>query len=190
MADETKQTLRLAILFHVRSTPTPIRVWAGIGRFPVPADSVDLEGGEYLGLGRMIGAPALNQLINGLAERVEFNLSGVSAEVVRLADSEAEGVRSKDAAVGIAFLDTEFRAASGVRWFWHGRTDTPRITGQGGAGSSRARSVSLSVGTALTGRKRPPRNFFTGIDQRAFYPTDRFCDRASLYTFNTTAKWP
>jgi len=52
------------------------------------------------------------------------------------------------------------------------------------------RSVSLSCGTLLTGRKRPGFAYFSDQDQQARFPGDRFCERTPVYANGFNKPWP
>lgn len=171
-----------------------LRAWSGAGDFPVDAGLIDTTGGIYTGAGDVVGLPVLSQLINGVADRVEFILSGASPTVLALADSEADTVRGAAVHVGLVALDEDLQALSQPLWFWEGRADVPRVArtsqvAEDGA-SIVTRSVSLSVGTLFTRRRRPRAAYFTGVDQRRRSPTDKGCDRANKYNLGATRKWP
>lgn len=191
LAKITGGAVKLDVLLYVQSTPTPIRVWTGVGPLTIPADSVDTAGGTYLGIGRLVGFPALSQLINGVAERVEFTLSGVDPDALRLADQDAEGLRAAEAFCGLAIMDDVGAIIDATFWVWNGESDTPKISRTGGDGRGPVtRQVSLSVGSPMTGRRRAGLSYFTGVDQRRRDPTDAFCDRVNLYPPNATVRWP
>lgn len=191
LAKITSGAVQLDALLYIQSTPNPVRCWTGVGPLAIPADTVDEDGGTYLGLGRLVGLPALSQLINGVAERVEFVLSGVDQEMLRLADQDAEGLRAASAFVGLAIFDENWAVMDSIFWLWNGEADTPKLSRQPGEGGSGAvRQISLSVGTAMTGRKRAGLSYFSGVDQRRRVPTDAFCDRANLYPPTSTIRWP
>jgi hypothetical protein len=79
-------------------------------------------------------------------------------------------------------------------WIWEGEADVPRVSRQSVAGEDGSfqvvRSMSLSVGSVFTGRRRANLSFMNGVDQRRRSSDDAFCDRASVYSSGTTRKWP
>lgn len=181
--------IRRCVLLYV-ATDTPIRVWTGVGDFDKAADAVDIEGGIYKGLGEIQEIPALQQLVNGVAQRIDLSLSGVDANIVALADSEAADVRSKAVSIGLQFFDEDWQPLGDTLWIWDGEADVVKSESLSGADFTRVRTITLSVGTLTTGRRRPKLTFFTRSQQRRRSPTDAFCDRVALYSADTELKWP
>jgi len=185
-----KQIVRVGIFLKVASTPA-IRVWAGVGKFRAPPSAIELGGEIYLGMGTLVGVPSVSALINGLAQRVEFTLAGVTAEILALADEEADVVRSAQVNLGIIGFDRYWQPIGTHRWLWEGEADSPRVQHTGGQDGSASRTIGLSVGSAFTGRRRPPRlSFYTDPDQRSRSPTDRSCEHVNRYAEGTTVRWP
>jgi len=70
----------LGIFFRMDTNPA-LHLWMGINDIPAEFDhAIDLEGTVYLGGGRLGGIPTLEVLINGVADRVEFQMTGISPE--------------------------------------------------------------------------------------------------------------
>jgi hypothetical protein len=181
--------IRRSVLMHI-ATDTPVRAWTGVGTFPHPGDAVDATGGDYLGLGEMQDIPALQQLVNGVASRVELSLSGVDDRIVALADADAADVRSKIVSLGLQFFDEAWQPLGDTLWIWDGEADVIRTDTVSGPDFVRSRIVTLSVGSITTGRRRPKLNHFTRAQQRRRSSDDAFCDRTGLYSADTELKWP
>ncbi len=169
--------------------PAWARMWGGVGSFAIDADLIDTQGGVYSGVGELIDLPVLQQLINGLAERIEFTLSGVRAETLALIGSEAESVRDAPAHVWMRPLGGDLQPLGPPIWVWEGKADVLRVKRSGQLAAA-TRSVTVSVGSIFTGRRRPGFRNFTGPDQRRRSADDAHCDRAGLYNAGTTRKWP
>lgn len=167
----------------------PVRAWLGVGDYDLPADDVDLTGGTYLGIGLVGEIPALRQLVGGLAERIEFSLSGADEITFGLADAQASEVRRAPVHVGVIFFDEAWQAAGPVAWLWDGVADSPAID-RGEDDDKIQRRVTLSVGSAFTDRSRPVLGFYTPPDQKRRSPTDTFCDRVPVYTVNSSIQFP
>lgn len=179
-------TVRPAILLLVKTTEGDwLRAWSAFGDFALPADGIDTTGGVYRGVGELVDAPAVSQLINGLAERIVFSLSGVDPAVLALAEEDAEALRGAPAHLALVALGADWAPLHDAYWLWEGEADSLRVIRSGDV-----RSVSISVGTPHTGRTRPSLGFFTGVEQRRRSPDDRFCDRVNLYSANATVRWP
>lgn len=180
--------LHAAIFFRLDTDPV-VRLWAGVGNFVMPQDTVETELDAalrvYRGAGELLDIPALQQMINGLAERLTFGISGVSAEAMRLAEEEAAEVRGARVNIGLGFLDREtLQLVPPVTWLWEGEADTVPVSKQDGT-----RTIGISVGTINTDRKRPTLDTYTPVIQRRRSPTDAFCDFVPLYNAGSTKKW-
>lgn len=181
--------IRRSVLMHI-ATDTPVRAWTGVGPFEHPGDAVDVTGGTYLGLGEMQDIPALQQLVNGVASRIELSLSGVDDRIVALADADAPDVRSKVVTLGLQFFGSDWQPLGDTLWIWDGEADVIRTDTVSDPSFGRARTVTLSVGSLTTGRRRPVLSFFTRAQQRRRSSDDAFCDRTGLYSADTELKWP
>lgn len=171
-----------------------LRLWGGVGNYAMAANNIDTLGGVYTGLGEVIGMPTLSQLINGVADRIEFQLSGVDPKTLALVDADAETVRSAAVHVALVAFDDAYQAATQPAWVWEGEADVPTVSRQSTMGQDGTieiiRAVSLSVGSVFTGRRRPKMSYLTGVEQRRRSPDDAFCDRVSSYAQGTTDQWP
>lgn len=181
---------RWSLFFLLEAESAPVRAWLGVGDYVLPADDVDLTGGTYLGIGLVGDMPALSQLVGGLAERIEFTLSGASDETLRLADDEASEVRNAPVHVGIAFFDQDWQQADDVAWLWDGTADSPSVDRSASENGEIVRRVTLSVGSAFVDRSRPVLGFYTDADQKRRSPTDTFCARVAGYGVDSTIQWP
>ena len=181
--------VRPAFFLRVGSA-TPLRVWSGVGDYPVAADAVETIASTYLGLGALAGLPALSGLINGVAERVEFTLSGISAQALSMADDESVDIRGSQANIGLTFLGADWQPIGGMGWLWQGQADVVRPSRRASADGQVTRSVSLSVGSAFTGRRRAALSYWSNNDQQMRSPTDRFCERTPLYAPANVKVWP
>lgn len=168
----------------------PVRAWNGVGRLAVGPWGADTTGGDYLGIGALIEVPALQQLVNGVAQRIEISLSGVDAQIVSLADEGASEIRAKDTNVGMLFMDGDWQPLATPLAVWTGESDSIRCDSAPDSDGNKKRTISLSVGSTTTGRRRPRYNLYTRAQQRQKSPTDAGCDRVALYSQERELKWP
>lgn len=161
-------------------TPDPARIWSGIGNLTIPADIVEAAPATYLGAGELLSAPDFQQLINGIAERLEFTVSGITEETLRLARDEAPDVKGAMMYVGRVDFDDEWQIIA-VEWEAVFRCDTLTVDSQG-QGGKRVRTIMLSVGTDDTGRSYAPSSYFTDADQKLRSPTDTVFSLVSSIT--------
>lgn len=181
--------VRASMVVRIATDP-PVRAWFGNGDLEHEADAVETEGGLYKGVGLLPEMPPLQQMVNGAASRVDLTASGVDARIVALADADASEVRSKRVDFGIKFFDTDWAPLGQTIWLAQYEADVIRTDMVSTADFNRARSVTLSIGSIMTGRRRPKLAFWTRAWQRLREATDAFCDRVSLYTAEAEIKWP
>jgi hypothetical protein len=165
-------------------TDPPVRAWTGAGIIMIDAEA-------YLGLGTIPDVPAFQSLVNGVASRLDLSLSGVDAQVMSLANGDAAQVRGKEVKVGLIFLDNTLQPIGSP--FWVGpdyEADVITTESVSTAEFGRARTVTLSVGSTTTGRRRPLLNYWTRAQQIIRSATDAFCDLVSRYTSESEMKWP
>ena len=179
----------LAYFFRMATDPV-VRVWSGAGDFPVPPDAIEPGGAVYKGAGTLTGFPAVGALINGTAERVTFSLSGVASDVMQMADSEAAEVRNKTVSIGLLPLDADLQPIGTVLWFRSYEADVLSIDKSSDKDGKMVRTVSLSVGSCFTARRRPLISNWTNADQQRRSPDDRFCERTPRYSQGTLVTWP
>jgi hypothetical protein len=162
---------RRSILWRLACEPAA-RLWSGVGDIFIPASRYDPDGAIYRGAGALLQVPTLKALMNGLADRVDFGVSGVSAETLRLALDDRESVQGAELNVGYVSLDNDEQPTK-VIWQWRGYADVLTTQSQASEGG-RERSISLSVANADTLRSNPQISRYTDADQRRKYPTDAF----------------
>jgi hypothetical protein len=135
----------------------------------------------------------MKQMINGGAQRVDFTVSGVTGDILRVASGgDAQQVKGKRVSVGFAVMDEKWSLLGSIKWVQNYTADYLSIqqTSPTEVGQSTVRTVTLSAGTLMTGRRRPGLSYFTQQDQQARYPTDYFCERTPLYANGYGKTWP
>lgn len=166
-------------------TPDPARIWSGVGNLEIPADIVEPAPATYLGAGELVNIPDFQQLINGVAERLEFVVSGVSEETMRFALEEAPDVKNAAIYVGRVDFDENWQQLGDVEWEATFRADCLTVESEA-RGGRRLRTLKLSVGTDDTGRSYAPAAYFTDADQRLRSPTDLFFNHVAAITGGTS----
>lgn len=170
-----------SILIRIATNP-PARMSSTVNPVMIPADGVETtDGALYLGGGSVIGGvDDIEQLINGVADRLDIVVGGVTDETVRLALEEADDVAGADVDIGVLLLDDAYQII-GVDWSARYRADKLSITRQVGS-----RSISLSMGSDDTGRSRAPNRYFTDQDQRRRSPDDAFFNHVAGISAGTS----
>jgi len=179
---------RVGVFFRLEVDPA-FRFWLGIGDCLAGIDAQDGAGETYSGLGQMIGLPALQQLANGAADRVEFKLSYVSQRVAALASSEHADVKGALFRVGIGLFDAQWQLVEQPQWLKTFTIDFLSIERDQTQGEA-VWTLSLSARSLFTGRRRPGLGFWTEADQQARHPGDKFCQRSVLYSIDVQKAWP
>lgn len=181
---------RVGVFFRLDTAP-PIRLWAGVGERRLPVDAIEGDPSNlYSGCGELIGFPELNQLINGVAQRVDFSLSGVgvTAEAVAIADGEADLIDGVTAHVGIYRYGDDDRGVGPVKWLWEGVADVLTLSSAdaGDGGADQVRSMGVGVTTMFSFRKKARAVLWTGKDQRKRSSDDAMCDLVNQYSPEST----
>jgi hypothetical protein len=184
---------RIGIFFRLDVTP-PVRLWLGVGAIEPGVNAYDDDGATYYGFGELAEVPAFNQMINGRAARVDFILSGVSGRLLQIASGgDAEQVKGKAVVTGFAMFAPDWLNLLGpIKWCANYVADYLALE-QGvpdGPDIPITRTIRLSCGSLMTGRRRPGLSWFTDQDQRARFPGDRFCERTPLYATGFNKAWP
>lgn len=181
---------RIGIFFRLAVDPV-IRLWLGVGDCKAGIDATDGDGATYHGLGEMINVPTFSQLVNGAADRVEFQLSGISQRTLALASTDADEVKGAALLIGLGVFDSDWQLIAQPTWIRRLTADFISIKlDSPGGDRPPVRTLTLSARTFLTGRRRPALSFFTDRDQQAKSPGDAFCQRTVLYSAQAVKTWP
>jgi len=178
---------RESYIFRIE-TDTPAMFWTGHGDLLVPADSFVLDEPEIaLGGGGLIDLPDLEQLLNGVAQRLEITLSGVSPAALVYAQEESAQVPGAAVWIGRLEFDADWQPVGNVSWEWQGEGRSLSVVRTEGTPPSR--SVVLRVASGDTTRSRAPVSFFTDADQRRKHPTDAFFSHVGRINSGTSRRW-
>lgn len=184
--------VNIGIFFRLETNPI-VRIWLGFGSINPGVNVYDTTGAEYIGFGEIQDVPAFKQLINGVAERVDITVSGVSGAVLQVASSgDAQQVKGKRAAFGFAIMAPDWSLQGPVKWCANYLADYLAITQTVTSDPLNpiVRTLTLSCGTLLTARRRPSLAYFSNQDQQARFPGDRFCERTPVYANGFNKTWP
>lgn len=186
--------VKIGIFFRLDVDPDPVRLWLGYGAIEPGTNVLDTESGAtYLGMGELQNVPAIKQLINGAAERVEFALSGVSGEVLAIASgNDADEIKGASATVGFGLFGATWSDLLGaLHWCGFYVADyLEREQQLADVGDAIIRTITLSCGSRFTGRRRPSFSYFTDQDQQARHPGDQSCSLTTDYAHGFSKKWP
>ena len=159
------------------------RVCSGVNPIILPANPVDDEPSYYLGGGKLVEVPELEQVINGTAQRVQITVSGVSAATVALFRDESAGLQGASVHIGVAHQDSAWQITE-VEWLGELRCDVPAAEY-----SRTSRSITISLGSENTDRSKAPVTLWTPADQRRRSPTDQFFDHVPGISQGTSRRF-
>jgi hypothetical protein len=188
LAQLRSDRVRISPLIRIDSVPA-IRIWGGTGWLDLPADVYDTDGARYFGFAEMRDLPTISVLLNGVADRVEIKLSGISSRVIALTESDAASVKRVEVAFGFAVFDPDWQLLAGPIWMTLYRADYPSISFQP-VDDGYQHIISLSIGSLLTGRRRAAYSYWTDSDHQARVPGDKFCERTVRMAQIATKTWP
>ena len=186
-AQLTGRLVRAAVFFRLDSDPI-VRVWGGAGDFLVPVGGPETAAVLYTGMGELAELPVVSQLINGVAERVTFSVSGVFPQLLALAKADAGVIAGAACRLGFCVLDAELQRLSPIAWLWRGEADKVTVGSQPGE-LGPVCTVTLSVGSLFTRRKRPNLDLYTDAQQRLRSPDDAYCSNVASISQGVTKRF-
>jgi len=157
-------SLRESTVIYIACEP-PALIWSGLGALPIPPDLVIPEPMIALGSGELVSVPDFQQLIGGTAERLDFTVSGVSQETVRLAMDDAPSVRGAAVHVGTIAFDDAWQLL-GIEWEQIFEARSLTVSRPQEQDGKVTRSITLTIVQGETTRSRAKVAFFTDADQR------------------------
>lgn len=177
-----------SIVVYIACDP-PVLVWSGVGPLTLPADIVLPAPMTALGGGELINVPDFQQLINGLAERVDLVLSGVSEETTRLALEDAPSVRGAAVRIGTIQFDPQTWAILAVTWEATYEARSLSISRPQEQGGQITRSITLTIVAGESTRSRAKLAFFTDQDQRRRSSDDAIFSHVAGITAGTSRRF-
>jgi len=166
----------------------PALLWSGVGPLLVPADGIIPTDMIALGGGQLVSVPDFQQLIGGTAERLDFTVSGVSQDTVRLALEDAETVRGAAVHIGTASFDDE-RQLIAVEWEQVFEARSLTVSRPQEQDGKVTRSITLTIVQGETTRSRAKVAFFTDADQRRRSPDDQIFSNVAGINGGTTRRF-
>ncbi len=182
--------LSTGIFLRVETDPV-LRMWSGIGQYDqVPVSPIEPEeGATYYGLGDIVDLDPLEAFFNGKAGRNNVTVQGavVTQPAFAAAARNLDITEGAECNFGVCLFDRNLQPMSPVAWLWAGigSSLTVKKDAKGGV-----RSITLPIGSLLTGRRRPNGARWTDASQKARSPTDRSCELLALISQGTTKLWP
>lgn len=180
-----KGGVRPIVLMRI-ATDTPIRAWSGVGPLAIPADDVeDTEGAVYKGTGILADLPAVEILIGLSAARLTLALSGVSAEMLDLAEADAADVDGRAVSLGIGFETASRQLVGPIFWKATGRIEEI-FTEDARTG----RTAGLQMIYGAEDRRQTRFDYWSPAHQEALYPGDKGCAHTPELEEGVDIVWP
>jgi len=189
--DALRRSHNIGIFLRLATTEV-LRVWLGVNDIPSGMDSVDPDTNQiYYGGGRLKDIPNLEAVINGIADRAEFRLSGIDPVTASKIEMDTWDVRGKAFHVGITTLDEKFQPMSSIIPMMTGRASfltegSPPVTGT----ANPTAWIGLSVGFGITTRARNSQALWSPPHHKSYHPTDLFCDNTARNERGAEPVWP
>lgn len=180
-------TYRRSYLFRLACDP-PLHLWTGFGPLVTGPDQFDPSGATWKGAAEILSIPDVKLLINGIAERLDFGVSGVSPEAIRLALDDRDSVDGAQALLGYVEFDDRWQLTGPIVWEWMGVAGVI-ITESGANDGGRTRSITLSIASSDTLRSNPQPAYFTANDQRKRSIDDQFCSHVAGISLGSTRRF-
>ncbi len=179
---------RESIVVRIDCEP-PALLWSGLGNLSLPADDIIPSDAIALGGGELVSVPDFQQLIGGTAERLDFVVSGVSPETVRLALEDAPSVVGARVDVGTVRFDSDWQI-EGVTWENVFEARSLRVSRPSSSGADAVqRSITLTIVQGATVRSRAKLAFFTDADQRRRSADDSICSHVAGINAGTSRRF-
>ncbi|KQX18424.1 MULTISPECIES: hypothetical protein [unclassified Sphingomonas] len=178
---------RESVVVRIDCDP-PALLWSGLGPLAVPADAIIPAPAIALGGGQLISVPDFQQLIGGTAERLDFVVSGVDDDTVRLALEDAPSVRGARVDVGTVQFDQDWQLDA-IEWENVFEARSLSISRPRSQNGKTTRSITLTIVQGSTRRARATLAFFTDADQRRRSADDAIFSNVAGITAGTSRRF-
>lgn len=159
----------------------PVRLWTGNGVLE------NVGGADWKGIGGLGAMSGLEQAVNGEAPDASFILSGIDAQIMRLARDEFEAkAKDRKVTVYLQFFGADDDQPLDAPYpIWAGRMHAPlfKISADG------AREITLTAESLFTLRSRPNFAMNTDRDQDRRFAGDRGFEFVATLV-NKVVTWP
>ncbi|MBB3567218.1 hypothetical protein [Rhizobium sp. BK491] len=180
----------LGIFLRIATDPA-LHIYFGVTDIPARFESVDPDGTVYMGGGRLIGLPVLQNLIGGTADSVDITLSGIDPATASETLASIPPVRGAAVQVGMMTLDDYYQPMGPIVPVWRGTASHVSKSRQAVFGLNQPSiTLSLSVVAGTLTRSRATRTLWSDAQQKAISPTDDFCKQVQRLAYGIAPVWP
>lgn len=190
VTEALRRSTMLAVFLRIETEPA-LHLYFGVGDIPIGFTSLDPDGTVYQGGGKLQGIPALQVLVNGISNAINFSISGVDPETGAKMIDSIPAVRGKMVHVGLTTLDDYYQPVSKIIPIWTGIASHIE---EGQAPIKEGETATISLSLAVVGgentRSRPSRALWSSAMQRSLSSTDAFCDNTGSLARGVQPVWP
>lgn len=182
----------IGLFFRLNSNP-PLHLWWGVSDVEATMDAMDVAGTKYLGGGLLVDVPdGIEVLVNGIADRADWVLSGIPDYLTANLVANAPNVIGCRVDFGIASLDERWQPQSDIVSLWAGTSDfwSEEQPLQKDPSKPKTRRLTLATFAGDISRALQPASTWTDLDQLALSPTDKFCERVPINYQGRIIRWP
>lgn len=182
----------VGLFFRLGSTP-PVTLWFGVSDIPAVIADLDVAGTIYQGAGLLADMPdAIEVLINGTSDRVDWIMDGVSPALTANISAGASSVVGLRTSFGICPLDARWQMLSDIIVIWEGTADfwAEDQLPQTDLTKPKTRRLTLATVTGDASRALPYFSTWTDAIQKLISPSDTFCNRVTRYYQGQIIRWP
>lgn len=186
-----KGDYKLGIFFRLGTVPALHMVFS-INDIPIAMPGLDLPGTIYNAGGRFRDIPQLELMLNGIASKVSFSLSGLDQSTVALMMDSAPEVLGALVTVGICPMDQYWQPVGNIVPVWTGTAEyvSEEMPVELDSTKPRIQNLTLVASTGDMSRAFPNLQTFTDQAQRVVSATDNFCSRVTRYVQTYLVSWP
>jgi hypothetical protein len=183
--------VNLAIFFRVGADPV-LHLCLGVNDIPAGIPVLDPDGTVYTGAGQLLSIPDLESLINGIADKVSFSVSGVAQAFSEFFIENAPPVLGALCTVGLAVLDERYQIVGSIVSLWEGMADYWAMEQQPQSDVTKPlmRTIALVCSSGYSARGFARLETYTSQAQKLKYPTDDFCNNVPRYYQGQVVSWP
>ncbi|WP_370677643.1 hypothetical protein [Pleomorphomonas sp. PLEO] len=178
----------IGYFFRVLGDGLTLRLFFGINTVEY-GFATDPGGSRYKGAGRILDIPDFDGLLNGIAETVEWSISGIPEDLTEYL-KEIPNVEGADILLGYCPMDHRGQPRMRIVPEWAGTGDY--VSYEIAAvkeGEQRRFKLALTTHTGNESRRTPRKSAFTQAEQQIEYPGDQFFFRSHLYNQTRLKIW-
>lgn len=159
-------TLKPILLTKAEFDSGDIRFWTGYGTLVFNSEN-------YTGSGNFLSVTPVIETQEVVANKLQFTLSGINSAIISLALQE--NFQNRTITLWFGVLDSSNALVSSPYQLFSGIMDTMQISDNGSEAT-----ITITAESEIVDFKLPRERKYTDEDQKAYYPTDKGLEFASI----------